>query len=73
MPVIVAGIGLAIVISLGIGYLLYASARPPVYRTAAPSVRIDHPGENLVGPDWSGLYKTPPQASEERQTASQED
>ena len=73
MPVIIAGIGLAIVISLGVGYVLYASERP-VYRTAvAPSVRIDHPGDNLVGPDWSGLYKTPPQASEERQTASKED
>ena len=73
MPVIVAGIGLAIVISLAMGYVLYASERP-VYRTdAAPSVRIDHPGDNLVGPDWSGLYKTPPQASEERETASKED
>jgi len=73
MPVIIGGIALATVISLGVGYLLYASEKP-VYRamSTTPSVRIDDPGDNLVGPDWSGLYKTPPQAGS-RKTARGED
>lgn len=73
MPVIVAGIALAIVISLGVGYLLYASEKP-VYQamSATPSVRIDEPGTNLVGPDWSGLYKTPSQAGREKTARGEE-
>jgi hypothetical protein len=71
MRVILAGAALAIVISVAVGYFLYRS-EPPVYRaTAAPSVRIGNPGDNLVGPDWSGLYKPPPGASEEFETARQ--
>jgi len=33
----------------------------PAYQAFATSgAHIDHPGDNLVGPDWSGLAPVPP-------------
>lgn len=56
MGMIVAGIFSAIVIAIGASYLLRASDQGvpawQIYSTS--SVRVDDPGQNLVGPAWTG-------------------
>jgi uncharacterized protein involved in exopolysaccharide biosynthesis len=57
MRIIVTSIIAAVLLAVGAGAVL-SSAQKPVYQTRAmPSVRIDDPGNNLVGLDWSGLPK----------------
>jgi hypothetical protein len=58
--VIVTSILAAVLLALGAGVLLSLSQKPVYQAEAPPSVRIGDPGHNLVGPDWSGLYKSPP-------------
>jgi len=54
MPVILASICVAVVLTFVAGLSLY-SMQEPVYQTQPmPSVRIGDPGHNLVGRDWSG-------------------
>jgi len=52
----VAAILLAVAASSILGHF-----QKPAYRAFATSgARVDHPGDNLVGPDWSGLAPVPP-------------
>jgi hypothetical protein len=60
MRIIVTSMVVAVLLASAAGAVL-STAQKPVYQgRAMPTVRIDDPGENLVGPDWSGLYKTAP-------------
>ena len=57
MRIIVTSIIAAVLLAVAAGAAL-STAQKPVYQTRAmPSVRIDDPGNNLVGADWSGLTK----------------
>lgn len=57
MGMIFAGIVAAIVIAIGAGFVLRDEGRQrlawEVYSTS--STRVADPGENLVGPAWTGL------------------
>jgi hypothetical protein len=55
MGTILAGIVAAVVIAIGAGVVLRNEQEPAwqVY-SSAQSTRVGDPGENLVGPDWSG-------------------
>jgi hypothetical protein len=54
MPVILAGIVIAVAVALGAGLML-RSVQKPIYESQPmPTVRVGEPGNNLVGPDWSG-------------------
>jgi hypothetical protein len=65
MPVILAGIVIAVVLALGAGLTL-RSVQKPVYESQPmPTVRVGEPGSNLVGSDWSGNVSR----SERRQEA----
>ena len=60
MRIIVTSIVVAVLLATAAG-AVFSMAQKPVYQARAmPSVRIDDPGENLVGPDWSGLHKITP-------------
>ena len=60
MRIIVTSIIAAVLLAVSAGAAL-STAQKPVYQTRAmPSVRIDDPGNNLVGADWSGLPKATP-------------
>lgn len=52
---IFSGIVVAVVIAIGVGYAIRAEqpAAWQVYSSEA-STRVGDPGENLVGPSWSG-------------------
>jgi hypothetical protein len=55
MGVILTGIVAAVVIAIGSSYVLRAEQEPAweVYSVDS-STRVGDPGENLVGPDYSG-------------------
>jgi uncharacterized protein involved in exopolysaccharide biosynthesis len=55
MRIIVASIVAALLLAAGAGLVLSRTQRPTYQARAMPTVRIDDPGENLVGRDWSGL------------------
>jgi hypothetical protein len=59
MSALLTSILVAIALAAGTGLLLYNMQKPVYYTGAKPTVRISDPGDNLVGPDWSGLYKIP--------------
>lgn len=54
MGVILLGIVVAVVIAIGAGFVLRGQQEPvwQVYSTS--STRVGDPGQNLVGPDYSG-------------------
>ncbi len=67
MRVLLTGIVIAIVIAViaGIGF---RAAREPVYEVfSSSSVRLENPGFNLVGKNWTG---NPRVTSEERRAAT---
>jgi hypothetical protein len=56
MGMILTGIVGAIVIAIGASYFLRAEGqdRPAWQVYSSSSVRVDDPGQNLVGPAWTG-------------------
>jgi hypothetical protein len=58
MKIIVMAIVVSLLLAAGAGLIL-STMQKPVYEVHSfPSVRLDDPGHNLVGPDWSGLNHT---------------
>jgi len=71
MRIILAGIFLSVLIAAAVGYGLFSTQKPIYEAFARPSVRLGREaGDNLVGPDWSGLYKTTPQQARTPQPSS---
>ena len=67
MRVLLSGIVTAIVIAVVAG-IAFRAAREPVHEVyAAPSVRLQDPGTNLVGKAWTG---NPAVTSDERRAAA---
>jgi hypothetical protein len=57
MKIIMTSIVAAVLLAAGVG-LIFSMTQKAVYEVQAfPSVRLDDPGHNLVGPDWSGLNR----------------
>jgi hypothetical protein len=54
MPVFGLSVLSAIALALVAASTLYVVQRPAYLSHDLPSVRVGDPGENLVGPDWSG-------------------
>ena len=59
MLTLLTSILVAFVLAAGTGVVLYKAQKPVYLVDAMPTVRISDPGDNLVGPDWSGLFKVP--------------
>jgi hypothetical protein len=57
MKIIVTAVVASFLLAVGVGLILSAAQKPVYEVQAFPTVRIDDPGHNLVGPDWSGLYR----------------
>jgi hypothetical protein len=52
---ILTGIVVAIVIAIGAGYFLSTEQQQPAWQVlSSSSTRVDDPGQNLVGPAWTG-------------------
>jgi hypothetical protein len=70
MGTIIAGIVAAVVIAIGAGFVLREQGQErmawEVYSTSG--ARVGDPGENLVGPAWTGVGE--PGAAEPEQPAS---
>jgi uncharacterized protein involved in exopolysaccharide biosynthesis len=58
MQIILASIVIAVLLAVGAGIVLSQMQEPVYEAQAMPTVRLDDPGHNLVGPDWSGLPTT---------------
>ena len=57
MKIIMTSVVTAVLLAACVG-LIFSMTQKAVYEVHAfPSVRLDHPGHNLVGPDWSGLNR----------------
>ena len=54
MGVILAGIVAAVVIAIGAGIFMRSEQEPSWQVYSTTSTRVGDPGDNLVGPDWSG-------------------
>ena len=54
MGVILIGIAAAIVIAIGASFVLDAEQQPAWQVYSTQSTRVGEPGDNLVGPAWSG-------------------
>jgi hypothetical protein len=56
MGMIFTGIVVAVAIAIGAGYFLRAEDqdRPAWQVYSSSSTRVDEPGQNLVGPGWTG-------------------
>ena len=54
MGVILIGIAAAIVIAIGSSFVLKAQQEPAWRVYSTQSTRVGEPGDNLVGPGWSG-------------------
>lgn len=54
MGVILTGIVVAIAIAVGAGYLMRAEQNAAWQVYSTPSTRVGDPGQNLVGPAWTG-------------------
>jgi hypothetical protein len=56
MGMIFTGIVAAVIIAIGAGYFLNSQSddRPAWQVYSTSSVRVGDPGENLVGPGWTG-------------------
>jgi hypothetical protein len=57
MKIIVTAIVASFLVAAGVGLILSATQKPVYEVHSFPSVRLDDPGHNLVGPDWSGLNR----------------
>jgi hypothetical protein len=55
MRILVTSIVVAVLLAAGAGLILSTLQRPVYEVQVPPSVRLDDPGHNLVGPDWTGL------------------
>jgi hypothetical protein len=55
MRILVTSIVVAVLLAAGAGLILSTMQRPVYEVQAGPSVRLDDPGYNLVGPGWNGL------------------
>ena len=57
MGIIVTGIVAAFVIAIGASYVVRSQGddRPAWQVYSTSSARVDDPGQNLVGPGWTGL------------------
>jgi hypothetical protein len=66
MRVLLSGIVAAAVIAIVAGFAL-RSAQEPAYKVyTSSSARVDDPGSNLVGKNWSGDPRVPPEARKEK-------
>jgi hypothetical protein len=54
MGVILMGIAAAIVIAIGASVVLDAKQEPAWQAYSTEGARVGEPGDNLVGPGWSG-------------------
>jgi hypothetical protein len=65
MPIILTSSIVAVLLAVSVGLALTRMQQPAYVAKAMPeTVRIDDPGHNLVGPDWSGLNKPPQNATQ---------
>jgi hypothetical protein len=55
MRALLAGIVVAVLLAIGIGYFFPLTPEPAWQAYSSSSVRVDDPGTNLVGPRWTGL------------------
>jgi hypothetical protein len=55
MPVILSGIAVAIVIAIAANFVMRSEREPAWQAYTTTSTRVGDPGENLVGPNWSGI------------------
>lgn len=67
MGVILTGIIVAIAIAIGAGYFLPKEQKQAWEVYSTTSTRVGDPGDNLVGPRWTG-ESTVPQAGDESPT-----
>jgi hypothetical protein len=68
MGVILAGIVVAIVIAIGVGYFLPEEQEPAWQVYSSSSTRVGDPGHNLVGPAWTGDSDVQPEEADESPT-----
>jgi hypothetical protein len=54
MGMIFTGVVIAIAIAIGTGYYLQAEQQPAWMVNSTSSTRVGDPGQNLVGPAWTG-------------------
>jgi len=72
MRIMVTSIVAVVVLAVAAGLILAIIQKPTYEARALPTVRIDDPGHNLVGSDWSGLYKSlTPKPTSQAPTAHQ--
>jgi hypothetical protein len=57
MKIIVISIVVAALVAAGAGLILSVAQEPAYEAYTLQSVRLDDPGYNLVGPDWSGDWR----------------
>ena len=55
MGILVTSIIAAVLLAVGAGLVLSTSQRPVYEVQSLPAVRLDDPGHNLVGRDWTGI------------------
>jgi hypothetical protein len=55
MGILVISIIAAILLAVSAGLVLSTSQRPAYEARVLPTVRLDDPGHNLVGRDWTGI------------------
>jgi hypothetical protein len=54
MRIILSAIAVSVLLAIAAGGAYYFAQEPVYSAQPKPSVRIGDPGENLVGPSWSG-------------------
>jgi Na+/H+-translocating membrane pyrophosphatase len=54
MGMILTGIVIAFAIAIGAGYYLNTEQQPAWVVNSSSSTRVGDPGQNLVGPAWTG-------------------
>jgi hypothetical protein len=59
MKVIFASVLIAILIAVAAGFILNSLQRPAYEAYSTSSTRVNEPGHNLVGANWSGDPATP--------------
>ncbi len=62
MGVILTGIVAAVAIAIGANFVLRAEQEPAWQVYSTESTRVGDPGNNLVGPNWSGVGRVPTEA-----------
>ena len=68
MSTLISGIVAAVVLSAIAGFVFFSVNEPAHTVYSASSVRIDEPGSNLVGENWSG---NPTVTAAERETRAE--